>query len=238
MGPAGPPSGGRTRRLALLASLLACAAGFLAVPTGASAVTTIFETPTGYEVYGSPQLDQTEIRLKYDKNGEPVVQVYDPKGIPDPLPLNCSRKDENTVICPPQTFPGLDYHGGGGDDILIFDFATPFGLIGFPLNFRFMADGEDGNDSLTDLGPNPATLMGGAGNDSETGGSGPDNLLGGPGNDQQSGQAGNDTLAGGPGNDKEKGGSGNDRLNCGAGTDLGVGGSGKDKAKGCEQGKP
>jgi hemolysin type calcium-binding protein len=225
---------------ALLGALIACAAGAVALPSGAGALTTASIVGDRLMLVGSPQPDQTEIRLKFDKNGKPIVQVYDPQGIPDPLPAGCSRKDQNTVVCPPEVLFGVDYHGGTGDDTLIIDFPI-FAPFPSPLaagsGFTLTADGEGGNDNQTDLGPVPSLLIGGPGNDSQTGGSGADSLIGGGGNDHQSGQAGDDTLAGGSGDDKLKGGSGKDKLVCGGGDDTGIGGSGKDKAKGCEQGK-
>jgi hypothetical protein len=232
----------RGRVLALVAVLAAFLAIVLALPTGAGAEVTWLESYNGnLNVTGSMQPNQTEIRIKPDKNGNLVVQIYDPQGIPDPLPANCTRKDPNTVICPYAEVTGVDYHGGTSEDSVIFDFGLlPFSATSvttFATGFTATVDGGAGNDSETAIGPLGVTEIGGPGNDTQTGGAGNDIQIGGPGNDHQSGQAGNDSMAGGAGNDKLKGGSGRDKLNCGGGTDTGIGGSGKDKSKGCESGK-
>ncbi|HTN77836.1 MAG TPA: hypothetical protein VL096_21405, partial [Pirellulaceae bacterium] len=55
----------------------------------------------------------------------------------------------------------------------------------------------DGNDSFTNDTPFPATIDGGAGDDTLLGGTGPDVLLGGAGADRLEGRAGDDRLDGG-----------------------------------------
>ncbi|MFM6310156.1 MAG: M10 family metallopeptidase C-terminal domain-containing protein, partial [Dolichospermum sp.] len=64
------------------------------------------------------------------------------------------------------------------------------------------------------------TAIGGAGNDSLTGGTGSNTLTGGAGNDSLTGGTGNDTLTGGAGNDTLIGGAGSDNLTGGAGNDI------------------
>ncbi|MFM6791780.1 MAG: hypothetical protein ACKPKP_03020, partial [Dolichospermum sp.] len=64
------------------------------------------------------------------------------------------------------------------------------------------------------------TAIGGAGNDSLTGGTGSNTLTGGAGNDSLTGGAGNDTLTGGAGNDILISGAGSDNLTGGAGNDI------------------
>jgi Ca2+-binding RTX toxin-like protein len=103
--------------------------------------------------------------------------------------------------------------------------------------------GLAGNDQITLDEANgalpAASLFGGAGNDTLTGGSGADELfgqagndtlLGKGGNDQLLGGAGNDTLTGGDGNDQVFGQAGNDRMiwNPGDDTDLNEGGNDTD----------
>jgi Ca2+-binding RTX toxin-like protein len=84
-----------------------------------------------------------------------------------------------------------------------------------------------------------ASIFGGAGNDTLTGGSAADFLFGDAGNDQLFGKggtdflfggAGNDSLTGGAGNDQVFGEAGNDRMiwNPGDGTDVNEGGAGND----------
>lgn len=228
MGSQGPPSGGRAgiRGFALLVSLVAAVAFALGVPSAASALVTGMSI-TGTEhldVEGSPAADHIEVRFKPDSKGNPIVQVYDPQGIPDPLPQGCSRKDANTVICPADLFLGVDVHAGPGDDEVIWDFGLFFPFSAPRANFLgtsygITSDTGDGNDTSSMIGSLPSVQIGGPGNDTLTGGDGPD------------------ALSGGPGDDKLKGNAGPDTLNCGGGTDKGVGGPGKDKSKGCEKGK-
>jgi Ca2+-binding RTX toxin-like protein len=103
--------------------------------------------------------------------------------------------------------------------------------------------GLDGSDNLALDEANgalpKAILLGGAGNDTLTGGSGADQLFGEAGNDTLLGKngvdllfggAGNDKLTGGTGDDQVFGGAGDDRIiwNPGEGTDLNEGGDGTD----------
>ena len=82
--------------------------------------------------------------------------------------------------------------------------------------------GGAGNDTITvDSGLSlAATLSGGQGDDTNTGGSGNDTLNGDNGNDQLFGGAGNDTLFGGNGNDTLVGGAGTDHFFGGNGDDT------------------
>ena len=87
---------------------------------------------------------------------------------------------------------------------------------------RIVVVGGNGNDtiSLDNIAPPagqalpPATLFGGAGNDTLFGGAGNDTLIGGPGNDTLIGGNGNDTFIWNPGdgNDIVDGGRGFDTL--------------------------
>jgi len=92
----------------------------------------------------------------------------------------------------------------------------------------FVFNGGPGNDVVT-VGrsvPVPATLYGGADDDTLIGGGGDDKLLGGPGNDRLRGRGGDDWLYGG---------SGQDRLIGGSGEDICNGGPGYDTAARCEE---
>ncbi len=93
----------------------------------------------------------------------------------------------------------------------------------------------DGNDTATMadsvVGPSGSgfQLLGGAGNDTLTGGENiGDYLSGDDGNDTLNARAGNDGLSGGIGNDSEVGGLGNDTFGGEAGTDTIDGGPGRD----------
>jgi hypothetical protein len=99
--------------------------------------------------------------------------------------------------------------GLAGNDTIIVDcrIAQPATLLG-----------GDGNDAL----------YGGRGNDQLAGGNGNDQLFGGLGNDALCGDAGNDNLYGGNGDDIEFGDIGNDHLYGDAGKDLLLGGDGND----------
>jgi Ca2+-binding RTX toxin-like protein len=106
--------------------------------------------------------------------------------------------------------------------------------------------GQDGADNISldeTNGPLPAaSLIGGNGNDTLTGGSGADHLFGESGNDSLLGKGGadslfgggdNDTLLGGVGNDSASGEGGNDLLiwNPGEGSDVNEGGDGIDSVE-------
>ncbi|MGH3859479.1 calcium-binding protein [Actinokineospora sp.] len=70
----------------------------------------------------------------------------------------------------------------------------------------------DLDDSFTYVGALRATVGGGTGNDTVTGGWAGDTIEGGDGNDMLNGEAGDDTLIGGEGNDLIQAGSDNDAL--------------------------
>ncbi len=87
---------------------------------------------------------------------------------------------------------------------------------------KIVVNALGGKDSVT-IGSTitkPATLNGGAGNDTLTGGGGNDMLNGGDDNDVLHGGAGKDALFGGNGNDDLDGGTGNDFFSGGTGNDT------------------
>ena len=86
--------------------------------------------------------------------------------------------------------------------------ATGFSSIA---NFS-MVIGGCGNDSLAADNSAAVTLVGGAGNDTLTGGAGADVLLGGAGNDTMRAGSGRSLLVGGSGVDTLTGGTGDDIL--------------------------
>src|SRR5882724_10974447 len=69
----------------------------------------------------------------------------------------------------------------------------------------------------------PATILGGAGNDS---------IIGGSGNDSIAGSVGNDTVSAGAGDDTVDGGAGRDLLDGGGDSDSLIGGTGPDQLNG------
>ena len=81
-------------------------------------------------------------------------------------------------------------------------------------------DGRRGDDRITVGLKLPATLIGGAGNDTLVGGLANDELQGGAGHDVLRGGLGNDFLAGAAHNDQLDGGKGRDELFGGAGRDI------------------
>jgi hypothetical protein len=98
---------------------------------------------------------------------------------------------------------------------------------------KIMAWGGRGND-VVDLDPSlnqPATLVGGAGNDSLVGDAGDDSLLGGAGDDTLVGSTGNDTLNAGTGDDSIEAGAGDDHVLGGTGHDSIDCGSGNDQVQ-------
>src|SRR5258706_7968497 len=99
------------------------------------------------------------------------------------------------------------------------------------------ARGGDDDVQVERAGPggaitSPATLLGGAGNDSLSGAAGNDRLDGGDGDDLLLGNQGNDTLLGGNGNDRLLGDVGDDVLRGGLGDDSLVTGEGNGSAVG------
>jgi Ca2+-binding RTX toxin-like protein len=87
---------------------------------------------------------------------------------------------------------------------------------------KILVNASGGKDSVIVSGSitKPATLNGGAGNDTLNGGGGNDVINGGDGNDQLHGNGGKDALMGGAGDDDLDGGAGNDFLSGGTGTDT------------------
>lgn len=91
--------------------------------------------------------------------------------------------------------------------------------------------GYDGDDTIDLSAARAATrIVGGAGNDTLTGGSGADSIFGGSGSDTIASGAGDDVVYGDSGADAIDLGSGNDVAYGGAGTDTIAGGTGRDRA--------
>jgi Ca2+-binding RTX toxin-like protein len=108
----------------------------------------------------------------------------------------CANPPENPdeLICGAAVIDGFWFNGGAGDDVMIVGRNVPA----------------------------PATLRGGAGNDTLVGGASNDRLSGGPGDDKLVGRGGEDWLYGGPGSDTLVGGPGEDACVGGPGQDTGV----------------
>ena len=102
------------------------------------------------------------------------------------------------------------------------------------VNSILARDAGGGNDAIL-IDPailKPATLHGGADNDTLKGGDGADQLFGDGGADFLIGQAGNDTLQGAAGQDVLVGDAGNDSLDGGTQEDTLIGGAGDDRLLG------
>ena len=215
------------RRSVLVCSVAGCLGIALALPTGASAmVLSVHLDGAGNAVVGgSPEGDHTTFAYKFNGKGEPVVQIYDPRGVNE-LPDGCFRKDANTIQCPAHLLAYVVFGTGLGPDEVIYDYPTlfappPLSAAPAPLDTlpRTLTNAGPGNDSVTGFGVSQDTEVGG------------------PGNDKLAGGGGNDVLKGQAGDDKLKGAAGNDTLLCGSGEDKGTGAGGKDTAKGCEKGE-
>jgi len=145
------------------------------------------------------------------RDGDAVV--LEDRGAPlETTAPQCGRIAAGGLRCRVSTATSvrLDVRTGDGDDEVVQD--LPGGLPGVTAT----AFGEAGADVLTAAGGDPATLIGGPGDDMLTGGTAFDTLLGGPGADRLAAGAGDDKLSGeGPG-----GGSvGDDLLDGGPGSD-------------------
>ncbi len=93
--------------------------------------------------------------------------------------------------------------GSQADTVVVLIDGTDLGEFGGIE--RIVVFGQDGNDDIKvqqSLGPIPAELFGGPGDDKLRGGQGDDVLVGGPGEDLLHGQDGRDLLIGGNGRDK------------------------------------
>jgi Ca2+-binding RTX toxin-like protein len=114
----------------------------------------------------------------------------------------------------------INVQGGNGDDI----------IIGSP-DLPVLADGQDGNDSITG-GSADDTLLGGDGADTIAGSAGNDSIDAGDGDDVVTGDAGDDTILADDGNDTVSGNLGNDNIRGGDGLDSISGNEGLDTLNG------
>lgn len=123
----------------------------------------------------------------------------------------CTGSGTGLVTCPDSAISSINVDAGDmNDTVTIQSLADPATVLG-----------GTGDDTL-DAGSATAavTLDGGVDNDSLTGGGGNDRLSGGTGNDVLFGGGGNDILSAGAGNDLIDGDSGSDQLVEGADTDF------------------
>lgn len=147
-----------------------------------------------------------------------------------------------------EILPDLVILGPGADDHLIIDYrGASEALTGSPLQIDLVEDGLGGSVSLggilslTFLGVDRFTVLGGDGRDFFIGGGGDDVLsgargadtfFGGDGDDRLLGGAGRDTLTGEVGRDRLSGGADDDVLDGGLGADRLNGGDGDDRLEG------
>jgi Ca2+-binding RTX toxin-like protein len=131
------------------------------------------------------------------------------------LALACGTA-QSRLDLPCHELPGVNIHGGDGDDVIFGSDASRSNVFG------------DGGDDHLFAGEKGSFLFGGDGNDTLTGVNGPDALSGDAGDDRLDGHAGDDGLSGGSGDDDVHGGYGFDSLDGNEGRDRLVGGFGDD----------
>jgi Ca2+-binding RTX toxin-like protein len=205
------------RRSFIIRAALCCAvlSGALLVPAGAQAVKVTYGQfqPMTLDLTDDDGVDnEVGITTVTVVAGHPDAVVGDVKaGIPDPIPQECARVDQNIVRCPATGLIGvIGFLGGGNDSLSVSeDFGyretsalsarlaassaavTPF------VRMSFGAGADRGSDLSTYR-------------------------------DIWNGGSGKDRFNSGPGNDLVRGGAQNDIIDCGAGhDDVGIGGPGK-----------
>jgi hypothetical protein len=138
------------------------------------------------------------------------------------IAITGTRRADDIVVV--DHFPGIGLYDVLVGGVMVNQFAP--GLS--PHSFRI--EGRGGNDRLTVAVSLafPATLIGGAGNDTLSGAGGDDTIDGGRGSDSLAGNTGADRLAGGRGRDTLLGQEDDDVLLGGAGRDTVTGGAGAD----------
>jgi Ca2+-binding RTX toxin-like protein len=163
--------------------------GALALPTAASAATTISRSGAAITITG----DGAPSQLRHESSAYATTAAWQddlPGAVVTPGP-GCMALASNAVDC--GAFVGgatVTADLGGGDD----DWKDA--IISYPQ----LISGGEGADTIETSGSND-TLSGGPGNDSLSGGLGDDVLDGGEGDDTVDGWAGNDQVTGGPGRD-------------------------------------
>lgn len=118
----------------------------------------------------------------------------------------------------------------GGGNILVHDAGTIVSTFSSAMVSRIEIRAQDGNDTV-DVNAailQPATIIGGQGNDRLTGGGGPSLIRGRSENDVIRGGNAASRLTGDTGDDVIDGGSGNDTIRAGAGNDVASGNGGND----------
>lgn len=146
-------------------------------------------------IAGSPAPNHVRVSLSSDGRSYLIASA----GVLEAPGEICTHPgdDPDQLACPATAISGFEFNGGASDDVFVVGAKVPA----------------------------PATLRGGAGDDTLIGGAGNDKLIGGPGDDTLIGRGGSDWLYGG---------SGKDRLIGGPGEDTCIGGPGSDTATSCE----
>lgn len=165
-------------------------------------------------------LEDLEVRTLFAAAPPVVTAALDPAS--SVVNVTGTRLSDNIVVA--VSAGQLQVTGNG---VLVDSFPLA-GLAGLRV------DGLNGHDTVSvDAAVSlPATLTGGNGRDSLSGGSGNDTIDGGNGRDSLLGGAGNDSITGGNGRDVLDGGDGNDTLTGGRGKDSVTGGAGIDTFSG------
>ena len=164
---------------------------------------------------GRPTLEGLEGRTLFAV--APAAAVLSPNGL---LDVTGTRRSEDIHV-------GLN---AGGTQLDVSVNGTLLGSFDLSQVTGIRVDAGNGRDNVVvDAAVNvAATLMGGNGGDTLTGGSAGDTLDGGNGKDVLAGGAGDDTLLGGNGRDVLDGGAGIDSLDGGRARDAMTGGADAD----------
>ena len=188
----------------------------------------------GIELIETPIAVETTVVTAYSGNDDAITidgNVADDSTAPlpggvDPAPghvefasnidtVHAGDGADNVYVNDIGVNPGIQIHGGTGNDGLVIGSQTDTSVAGMTGAFIY---GEDGNDGIQ--GSSQADwLDGGTGHDHIDGRGGDDVLLGMDGNDLLFGEDGEDDLIGGNGNDWLYGGAGLDTLSGGSGND-------------------
>jgi Ca2+-binding RTX toxin-like protein len=182
-----------------------------ALPAGASAITVAIQNGTlvitGDSVPNTVGIDTVTL-----PGAEPDIVIGDlSAGIPDPIPPDCARIDQDDIRCPAKVIGVIGNLGAGNDVLGVGSHFTYPPMASASSRLAFTAADSELPTVRMQFGPGADR-----GSDQSVA------------NDFWNGGTGKDRLASGPSNDVVKGGAQNDIIDCGTGKrDVGVGGPGK-----------